>query len=756
MCVKIDYIKRIILRENMKILVHLHLNHEEQLNFMLDRLKNINNCEYDLYVTLYNDREEINNKILSFKKDAKVIKVENIGNDTYPFLKVIRMVSLADYDYVIKLNTLEYKPLKIYYGRIFKGFEQRNLLVDALIGSKQRFKNNLKILQDKTIGLLASKYFILSVSKYSNNDKRFNFKKFKSRLNIEKGSKDFVLGSMFMIRAELLNILRDSTIVESDFSLEQNNNKRGTYVDGVDRGFLSLVVSQGYSVYPIRNKMFPIMQLLKYQLVQGFFRKKKQIQRIRKIFSAENVDVHKVITILGLKIKFKSRKLIIRQQFKNLENKIEELKLLNEETKKEYSSKLQNIAMAVSNDLYKKNKNARILVCLHLFYMHEWEAIKEYLDNLSCYNYDLIVTCVDGFYDEETLDKVREYKPDVQIKIYGNQGYDIGAFIDILNTIDLDKYDIVYKLHSKGWNRPFIYIYNQIFKYKDWFYNLFNGLLAPMSVHIVVDKLLNDNKIGIVAADNLIINDPKHKQSFTKNIAGKYGIQLKDNYKYIAGSCFAIKAECLKQIQNLHITIEDFEITKRGTFSLAHALERIVCAGIEPMGYEFYGIAVNHPTYEEERKEREQNSALRLLDDDRFEIDYDFFYRYLELKNISSYRITTIKLKDVKRNWHRTVMSLTDVAPYKFLQNGNPEEYSKYCEKNNQENGYDMNVDKFQALIDNINNNGFNSKNLPIINSENVILDGQHRSCVLLHKYGPEYEMPVLEVTIEKPAKKGK
>ena len=737
----------------MKILVHLHLNHEEQLSYMINKLKNITDCEYDLYVTVYREKEEIKNKILNFKKDAKIIIVENIGNDTYPFIKIIRMVNLEDYDYVLKLNTLDYKPLKIYYGRIFKGFEQRNLLVGALIGSKGRFKHNLKILEDKSVGVLASKYFILSVSKYSNNDKKFNYRKFKKRLNIENGGKEFILGSMFMMRADILNNLRDSTITEADFSVEQNNNKRGTYVDGVDRGFLSLALSQGYSVYPVRNRLFPIKQFIKYQFIQGFFRKKKQVHRLRKIFASENIGVHKVITILGLKIKFKRKKLIIRQQFKELENKIEELNVRNEKIRQEYSLKLQNISMAVSNDLYKKNKNARILVCLHLFYMHEWDVIREYLDNLSCYNYDLIVTCVEGMYDEETLDKVREYKPDVQIKIYENQGYDIGAFIDILNTIDLDNYDIVYKLHSKGWNRPFIYIYNQIFKYKDWFYNLFNGVLANMSVHIAVDKLLNDDKTGIVAADNLIINDPKHKQAFTKDIANKYGIQLKDNYKYIAGSCFAIKAQCLKQIQNLHITINDFEKTKRGTFSLAHAMERIVCACIEPNGYEFYGIAVNHPTYEEERKEREKNSALRLLDDDRFEIDYDFFYKNLELKNISSYRITTIKLKDVKRNWHRTTMSLTDVAPYKFLQNGNSEEYSKYCEKNNQENGYDMNVDKFQTLIDNITNNGFDSKKLPIINSENVILDGQHRSCVLLHKYGPEYEMPVLEVTIEKTSK---
>jgi len=41
--------------------------------------------------------------------------------------------------------------------------------------------------------------------------------------------------------------------------------------------------------------------------------------------------------------------------------------------------------------------------------MESWPEICEYLKNLSPYKYDLIVTCMEGHYDETTLDRVRAF-----------------------------------------------------------------------------------------------------------------------------------------------------------------------------------------------------------------------------------------------------------------------------------------------------------------------------------------------------------
>lgn len=65
---------------------------------------------------------------------------------------------------------------------------------------------------------------------------------------------------------------------------------------------------------------------------------RKKYPRIKQVFQVTNVGVHKVITILGVKLKIKSKKLVERQRFASLENRInvvkEEITELNSENKK--------------------------------------------------------------------------------------------------------------------------------------------------------------------------------------------------------------------------------------------------------------------------------------------------------------------------------------------------------------------------------------------------------------------------------------
>ena len=88
-----------------KVLVHLHLFYHEQLPYFLDKLKNINNCDWDLIVTVCEHIDESEKMILNFKSDAEIRLVENNGYDILPFLNVIKSVNLDDYDFVLKLHT---------------------------------------------------------------------------------------------------------------------------------------------------------------------------------------------------------------------------------------------------------------------------------------------------------------------------------------------------------------------------------------------------------------------------------------------------------------------------------------------------------------------------------------------------------------------------------------------------------------------------------------------------------------------------
>jgi len=395
---------------------------------------------------------------------------------------------------------------------------------------------------------------------------------------------------------------------------------------------------------------------------------------------------------------------------------------------------------------FKKNKNAKILVCLHLFYMEAWDVIKKYLKNLEDYNYDLIVTYIDGFYDVETLQKIKEFKPNAQLYECLNRGFDIGPFVDVISKVDLNRYDIVYKLQSKGTHRESIFIYNQIFKTKDWFFNLFDGILGGCSVHFVIDFLMNKKNVGLVASENLIIKDPKHKNFFTHEFAKQYKIKIPEEYRYVAGTCFAMKARVLKFLQKKKITIENFDEVKRGEFSFAHAMERIVCAMVEKKGYEYKGIPVYHHIYKKELSEREKTSSIRLLDDDRFIIDYDFFYKALEGRKIFSYELAKLKIKDINRRWvDGKIYSIKETSAYAYLQ-GDVKRYEEYCEINAQNSKFNMNKERFDRLSNSVRRS-FNFKMMPVLDgANNIIQDGQHRLAILLDKYGEDYEVQCLKV----------
>lgn len=400
--------------------------------------------------------------------------------------------------------------------------------------------------------------------------------------------------------------------------------------------------------------------------------------------------------------------------------------------------------------LIKKNKQAKILVCLHLYYTQSFSEIKLYLNNLSSYNYDLCITYTEGMLDSNTYKDIIKFKQNTKIFPCPNKGFDVGPYLEALKFYDLSKYDIVFKLHSKGTARPKIYIYDHYFEKNDWFKYLYEGILGAHTVHKTIDILTSDNEYGLVAASNLIVKDPVHKQ----HLLNQYISTLRlgwtmDNYEYVAGTCFAVKGELADNIKRLNIGIENFADSARGKFSLAHAMERIICMDIKAQGYKFYGNKVCPLRLRKDAhygKSYADTCSLRLLKDERFVLDDEFFYRSLEHRKIKFWEIIHIPLNTIIRKWFDgTCYSLTECAPYKYLQ-GDTTVYDEYCKYHHDNNLPDMTRSRFDKLINSIKNDGYNPKNIIVINQSNILLDGQHRACCLMHLYGEDYTADVLKI----------
>lgn len=394
-------------------------------------------------------------------------------------------------------------------------------------------------------------------------------------------------------------------------------------------------------------------------------------------------------------------------------------------------------------------REKKVLVCLHLFYPAAWKEIRCYLHNLSIYNYDLYVSYPQELIPDEIIEEIRSYKNDTVFYEFENRGYDIGPFIELLNHIDLSKYDIVFKLHSKGISRPELYMYDKFFRRKEWFQQLFRGTIGILNAHRSMKKLsVKNGKIGMVASGNLIVKDPKHKQNLVKEWCEELGIPMSFDYHFVAGTCYAERAELLRPLMDINLNLERFDVTTRGEFSLAHAVERIACMQIEQQGYEISKNSVRSWTDGKRKKEaadRKKYAAVRLLDDNRFIIDDNFFYRLVESRQVDHYEITRIPIKEIKRIWEGKRIPLSKCQPYRYLI-GYRNEYYDYCDFHRDSDLPLMTKQRFDTLIASIEENGFNDKYKVIINQDNVIQDGQHRACYYLYKYGEDYELEVLKI----------
>lgn len=400
--------------------------------------------------------------------------------------------------------------------------------------------------------------------------------------------------------------------------------------------------------------------------------------------------------------------------------------------------------------LIKKQKNTRILVILHLFYMDAWKEICEYLKNLAPYNYTLIVTCMEGCYDEDTLSDIRSFKPETKIVKCENIGWDVLPFLTALHTVNLAEYDIVFKLQSKGTKRPWTFLYGQYFRLRSWFLNLFEGCIGPFTVHKAIRNLMDkDKNVGLVAAKNLIVEDPIHKQHMVEEALEELGLPKPQPYRFVSGTCFAIRAYLLERIQSLNINPEKFN-TKG--FSFAHRMERIICfppiwenliidgpkvLRIRRMEWIFYPYAWWWRKY----------NGVRILKDPKVHIDDRFAFDCIEPSLIKDWNFINIRLKDIKREYTPggKLIPLSETLPYKYLVTRDPSIYKEYCEYNwNVWRSEQMSQQRFDSLIESLDNNGIKNEKNIILADDNIIWDGQHRCCWLLYKYGQDHKIEVL------------
>jgi len=227
-----------------RVLVHFHVYYHDQVPYFLEKLANINGCEWELYVTYSQENPQTNDAIKAFKPDAHFMQVENVGYDVWPFIKLIKSLDISKFDYVLKVHTktITYKTRKTNYIR-FSGSTWRDLLVDALLKSPEKFARNLSILeQDPKIGIIYSYALMRTCEDYS-----ALLKQAAAEIGLDIHNRKFCAGTMFLARISPFGRLKDIEINAEDFGDSHKTAPNSTPAHFYERFFCIMVEDAGYS-----------------------------------------------------------------------------------------------------------------------------------------------------------------------------------------------------------------------------------------------------------------------------------------------------------------------------------------------------------------------------------------------------------------------------------------------------------------------------------------------------------------------------
>lgn len=264
-------------RDPKKILVHVHLFYPDLWSEIKIHLININ-VHFDLFVTMIEDHIDIYHDISTFKPDAKIITIQNKGYDIGAFLHVLRQVDMGEYSYVIKLHTKRDMPEKaiLSTGVAVGGSLWREHSL-AFLKTPEIFQRCLDAFQnDPMIGMCAR--YDLILSKSSDDKSAGNYgDAILTRMGLPRKKLAFVAGTMFMVRARLLEALLLLDLDIDDFSTPIRGEKT-SLAHNIERILGWMVGAQGYAV---RDCFTPTKQRIREKIVRFLFTTSRFLYRVK-------------------------------------------------------------------------------------------------------------------------------------------------------------------------------------------------------------------------------------------------------------------------------------------------------------------------------------------------------------------------------------------------------------------------------------------------------------------------------------------
>ena len=222
-------------------------------------------------------------------------------------------------------------------------------------------------------------------------------------------------------------------------------------------------------------------------------------------------------------------------------------------------------------------EHPRVAVIAHIFYEYLWPEICESLANIPT-AFDLYVNIVHGDDSEGLRRRIQARHPSARFSVSANRGYDIGGLFASLKLIDLERYDLICKVHTK---RAAHLMYGE-----QWRRSMLQSLLgSPETVRRIWDRFSGDATLGMVGdaryrfgAELICHNAPQYSR-----LCKALGIEPDiDNLSFFGGTMFWCRPAIMARLRDLGLEVEDFERPPaKGENDLrdgqmAHAIERLL------------------------------------------------------------------------------------------------------------------------------------------------------------------------------------
>lgn len=204
----------------------------------------------------------------------------------------------------------------------------------------------------------------------------------------------------------------------------------------------------------------------------------------------------------------------------------------------------------------------RILSHVHIYYKEMWPELQNCLANIMKDNQcDLYVTMVENH--ENLINEIKSFYPNANIEIVENKGFDIAPFIQVINKVDLNNYDLLVKLHTKRDIPIASFKFNGFYLGgKKWRECLLGFCKTSENWKKSIDLLKRDD-ISMISKYQLLTNaDVSVETDLLSNLEKRLGLEHIPNQTFVSGTMFVCKANIFKPLQN-KISVDEFLPTSR-------------------------------------------------------------------------------------------------------------------------------------------------------------------------------------------------